>query len=127
MFIAILVVLMETNRLVPWLRQSDHPIQRYHALHARAGKYNFPHKVRDLWLNFAIEPFLELTPPVCHFKIGFKWLTSTILQLQVQSFMSKILVCVPLKYQISVIFRNILDHNFTREGHRTKILGAKES
>ena len=28
---AILVALMETNRLVPWLRQSDHPIQKYHA------------------------------------------------------------------------------------------------
>ena len=77
----ILVVILETSRLVPWFRQLDHPIQRYHA--PRAGKYNFPHKVRDLCLNFAIEPFLELTPPVCHFKIGFKWLRSTILQLQV--------------------------------------------
>ena len=27
---AILLALMETNRLVPWLRQSDHPIQKYH-------------------------------------------------------------------------------------------------
>ena len=35
LFIAILVVLMETNRLVPWLRQSDHPIQKYHAPRAR--------------------------------------------------------------------------------------------
>ena len=32
-----------------------------------------------------------------------------------------------VKYQISVIFQNILTHNFTCEGHRTKILGAKES
>ena len=28
---AIFVELMETNRLVTWLRQSDHPIQKYHA------------------------------------------------------------------------------------------------
>ena len=56
---------METNRLVPWLRQSDHPIQRYHALRTgKCKKYNFPHKVRDLCLNFVIEPFLELTTPV---------------------------------------------------------------
>ena len=35
---AILLALMETNRLVPWLRQSDHPIQKYHApRRARAG------------------------------------------------------------------------------------------
>ena len=40
---AILVVLLETNRLVPWLRQSDHPIQKYHAPRARAprGKIQF--------------------------------------------------------------------------------------
>ena len=37
----ILVMLMETHRLVPWLRQLDHPIQKYHAPRARAGKYKF--------------------------------------------------------------------------------------
>ena len=35
---AIFVELMETNRLVLWLRQSDHPIQKYHAPHAHAGQ-----------------------------------------------------------------------------------------
>ena len=58
---------METNRLVPWLRQSDHPIQRYHArrrAQENAKNIIFPHKVRDLCLNFVIEPFLELTTPV---------------------------------------------------------------
>ena len=37
---AILVVLMETNRLVPWLRQSDHPIQKHHAPRAAGQAYN---------------------------------------------------------------------------------------
>ena len=39
---AILVALMEINRLVPWLRQSDHPIDRNimraARTHARAGQ-----------------------------------------------------------------------------------------
>ena len=35
---AIYVGLMETNGLVPWLRQSDHPIQKYHAPRVHAGQ-----------------------------------------------------------------------------------------
>ena len=36
---AILVVLLETNRLVPWLRQSDHSIKKYHAPRAPRDRH----------------------------------------------------------------------------------------
>ena len=53
---AVYVGLMETNRLVPWLRQSDHPIQKYHA--PRAAR-----RARDrhiYWIfKFSIASILE--------------------------------------------------------------------
>ena len=40
---AILLALIETNRLVPWLRQSDHPIQKYHAPRAPCARAGHPY------------------------------------------------------------------------------------
>ena len=42
----ILVVILETSRLVPWFRQLDHPIQRYHAPRARENKTFSPQSQR---------------------------------------------------------------------------------
>ena len=145
---AIYMGLMDTNRLVPWLRQSDHPIQKYHAPRAarrartrdrhiywifkfsiasilesastyqstpvnlfskhklinftqtglskscaaraarRAARARGTGQISQPFLETMTKwnqyiPFLGLTIPVCHFKIGFKCLGSTILQLQV--------------------------------------------
>ena len=58
LFSSILVVLMETNRLVPWLRQSDHPIQKYHAPRARARENTiFPTKSEICTFKFCHRTF----------------------------------------------------------------------
>ena len=55
LFCAIYVGLMETHRLVPWLRQSDHPIQKYHA--PRAARTRDRH---IYWIfKFSIASILE--------------------------------------------------------------------
>ena len=44
---AVYVGLTETNRLVPWLRQSDHPIQKYHAPRAARARGT------DIYIGFS--------------------------------------------------------------------------
>ena len=122
---AILVVLMETNRLVPWLRQSDHPVQNNHAPRAR-GKIQFLPQSQRFVFKFCHRTFSRVNHTClthCNrFQMPEKYhFAATGL------FMVKIWVRVPLKHQILVIFRDILIHNFTREGRRSTNLGAKES